>query len=129
MVDDRPALQRGVIPSVPAHSLKLALDARLTSRGNAGLSSTIVSSQYFRGDESNQLEPLAGHAVLNASTSYRLLAALEVFVKVENVLDTDYETFGVLGDATPVSPAWSDPRFVSPGAPLGAWAGLSLRLD
>jgi hypothetical protein len=50
-----------------------------------------------------------------------------VFVLANNLFDTRYSTFGVLGDATEVlGPTYDSPRFLGPGAPRAAWAGLDL---
>jgi hypothetical protein len=45
---------------------------------------------------------------------------------VNNLFDANYATFGVLGDATPVLPATTDPRFIGPGAPRAAWVGVDV---
>ncbi len=63
--------------------------------------------------------------VLDARSSYRPVDFLELFVKIENLLDTEYDTFGLLGDPSAVL-ATADPRFAGPGAPFGLWAGLTL---
>ena len=49
-----------------------------------------------------------------------------MFAIVSNVFDAHYATFGVLGDATPVFPTYTDPRFVGPGAPRAAWIGVDV---
>ncbi|MDX1385097.1 MAG: hypothetical protein R3190_15700, partial [Thermoanaerobaculia bacterium] len=60
-------------------------------------------------------------ATLNRRVALRLA--------VENLLDRDYETFGVLGDATGVlGDDFDDPRFTSPGAPLSVSAGIDVAL-
>jgi hypothetical protein len=51
--------------------------------------------------------------------SYRINAWAEVFGMIDNVFDADYETFGTLGDPSNVFPEFTDPRFFSPGAPIG----------
>ena len=68
-----------------------------------------------------------GYGILNAHSSYQLLDELQLFIKVQNLLDTDYETFGLLGNPSEVLEGTSDPRFLGPGAPLGVWGGLELR--
>jgi hypothetical protein len=48
-------------------------------------------------------------------------------VRIDNVFNSSYETFGTLGDPARVPGAGaSDHRFLSPGAPRGAWVGADL---
>jgi outer membrane receptor protein involved in Fe transport len=61
---------------------------------------------------------------MDLATSYRLLQPLEVSLRLTNVFDTHYETFGVLGDASGVFPEITDPRFATPAAPRAVWVGL-----
>jgi iron complex outermembrane receptor protein len=61
--------------------LTLAMDARW------------VSSQYLRGDDANRQPPLPGYWVANGVRD-RPLARLQTFVRINNVLDNRYETFG-----------------------------------
>ena len=51
-----------------------------------------------------------------------------VFFKLNNLFDTDYETFGLLGDPQEVIPSFSNPRFLTPGAPIGGWIGLRIKI-
>ena len=49
---------------------------------------------------------------------------------MDNLLDTNYETFGVLAEIEielDEAPGAADPRFVSPGAPRSAFAGVRFR--
>jgi iron complex outermembrane receptor protein len=86
------------------------------------------STRYLRGDESNQISPLAGYAVANLRASYRINGHVAVFARVENVFDRRYYSFGVLGNATAIYPAFTDPRFLSPGPPRGAWIAITADL-
>ena len=69
---------------------------------------------------------MPGFVVLGARASYRLFDQLELFARAENLLDQEYETFGVLADPSAVLQGEHDPRFLSPGAPLGVWLGVAL---
>jgi hypothetical protein len=45
---------------------------------------------------------------------------------VTNLFDTEYSTFGLLGEADQVlGDEFDDPRFLGPGAPRAAWVGLT----
>jgi hypothetical protein len=87
------------------------------------------SSAWYRGDEANLMSPVPGYFVLGADISYRLFSFMTVYAKARNVLNTRYETFGVLGDPKTVFPGMTDPRFLSPGAPFGIWAGMDVSLE
>jgi hypothetical protein len=44
---------------------------------------------------------------------------------MDNVLDQEYETFGLFGEADEVlGDAFEDSRFFSPAAPRAAWLGV-----
>ena len=87
----------------------------------------LFRSRPYRGDEANLINGVDGYAIASAFTSYQLLEPLKLFVKAENLFDSEYETFGLLADPGEVLDDASDPRFQGPGAPLGVWAGLELR--
>ncbi|HMI92222.1 MAG TPA: TonB-dependent receptor, partial [Polyangiales bacterium] len=115
------------LPGLPAHSAKAGVTVTPLAQWSLGLSVIAQSSRPFRGDEANQRAEVDGYAVLNAQTSYQLFDSLQLFIKVQNLLDTDYETFGLLGNPSEVLEGTSDPRFLGPGAPLGVWGGIELR--
>jgi outer membrane receptor protein involved in Fe transport len=116
------------IPGIPLHSAKVGVRYDVTKNWDIALESIIGSSQYLRGDEANLLDPVSGYAIFNLYSSYRLGENVEAFVRVNNLFDTNYETFGTLGDPSEVLPGLTNPRFLSPGAPIGAWAGLRVKL-
>jgi len=117
------------LPNTPMHFLRLGASVQPTRRLALGASMSMSSSLAYRGDEANWLAPVPGYAVLGVDTSYRVTRWLSVFVQAENVLDTKYARFGVLGDASNVVQDGSDPRFVSPGDPFGMWAGIEAYLE
>lgn len=53
---------------------------------------------------------------------------VSVFGRIENVFDTEYEAFGLLGEPDEVLSDLNDPRFLGPGAPIGGWVGVKLAL-
>ena len=115
------------IPSVPAHIGKAVVTWFSGARFSLGLDAITNSGQYHRGDEANLLPQVPGYLLMNLRAAYRLARPLSLFAIVSNLFDAHYATFGVLGDATPVlGPAYSDPRFVGPGAPRAAWVGLDV---
>jgi outer membrane receptor protein involved in Fe transport len=116
------------LPGMPANSLKLGFTLIPLPGLRIGPQARYASSQYFRGDEANLLDPLGGYFVLDAHASYRVLPWLMLFVDAENLLDARYQTFGILGQASEVLPYAKDPRFVGIGAPLGVWGGVEVDL-
>ncbi|MFB3083979.1 MAG: TonB-dependent receptor, partial [Gammaproteobacteria bacterium] len=84
--------------------------------------------QFLRGDEANLLQPIDGYVVVNLRGEWVFYQDASVFFKVNNLFDTDYETFGLLGDPQEVIPSFSNPRFLTPGAPIGGWIGLRIKI-
>jgi iron complex outermembrane receptor protein len=132
---DNPAASDGLItvipgdrlPSLPRHRVKLGADYKATPSWTMGVSATIASGQYLRGDESNQNPQIAGYAVVDLHSSYRVADNVEVFALVQNLFDTHYETFGTFFDPTQIPfLGLTDPRTLSPAPPLGAFGGIRI---
>ncbi len=127
-------VRRGdALPGIPRNRLKLGVDYQLTHALTLGGDAQAVDSQRYRGDESNQLAPLSGYAVLDLHFGYRLSSRVRLFGRIDNALNARYATFGVLGDPTgigapgvPTSGAAVDDRFQSPASPLAAFGGLEV---
>ncbi|MET0279944.1 MAG: TonB-dependent receptor [Steroidobacteraceae bacterium] len=139
------------IPLVPRHIFKTFVDWRITSRITANADLQAVSSSYARGNENNEHQPdgvyylgsgsSGGYAVVNMGLEFRPLAALSMFLQVNNVLDRRYHTAAQLGStgfdaagnfvARPFAGPIVDGErplpgstFVAPGAPRAWWAGV-----
>lgn len=122
------------LPGIPKHRLKLGVDYEIRRDWQAGVSLAWLSEQVYRGDESNQLAPLVGYAVVNLHSTFNLTRRLSLFVMVDNAFNARYATFGVLGDPTgigapgvPADGVGVNPRFQSPAAPISAHGGVKLR--
>jgi iron complex outermembrane receptor protein len=118
------------IPGLPQNILKLGADYYFTDRLSLGLDAMHNSSQYLRGDEANCLDKVDGFTLLNLRASFTLGDRLEVFARVTNVLDENYENFGLIGeDPTEVLPTLTDarPYFLGVGAPRAGWLGMRLQ--
>ena len=117
------------LTGIPRNSIKAGFMVHFTPRFSVGLDSQIASSQYLRGDEANGLAPIKGHGVLNMKARYKLAKSVQLSLDIRNVLDIDYETFGIV--AAPEVPVdgiegyEDDNRFVGPGAPLSVFVRLS----
>jgi len=125
------------LPGIPAHRLKAGGDVHVTGDWLIGADAVYESSQYFRGDESNQMGPLGGFTVVNLHSRYELTDTVELFVNVVNALDAKYASFGVLGDPTGIGAPGIPPnavtngpgvnnRFESPGPPISAFGGVRI---
>lgn len=134
---DNPAAVEGVVhvrpgdrmPTIPLHRFKVGFDAGITKAWRIGADLVAASNQVFRGDEGNDTKPLPGYAVVNLKTSYDLTSNFQIYGIVENVFDARYATFGTFYDTGPLSAArgFSDPRTITPAAPVGVSAGGRIR--
>ena len=117
------------LPSVPRHRFKAGVDYALTQHWRVGADLVAASSQFFRGDEGNDARPLAGYWVVNLKTAYDVSKMLQVYGVVENAFDRRYATSGAFYDTGPLHDArgLSDPRTITPAAPLAAYGGVKLR--
>lgn len=118
------------IPGIPAHQFKFSSDYELPWDLRMGLEVIYNSGQYLRGDESNQLAKIDGYALVNWRASYRVDARFELFARVTNLLNQDYENFGLLGEQLgELLPGLANQSavFLGAGAPRGGWVGLRMR--
>ena len=88
------------------------------------------SGQYLRGDEANLLNQTGLYAVVNVRAEYRFNEHVSAFATVQNLFDTDYNTFGLLADPTEVEQfaAFTNHRFYGPAPPRGGWIGVRASL-
>lgn len=132
------------IPGVPEHSLKAGLGYTLANGLRIGANWVARSGVYLRGDESNQLARTNDYNVVNLTFDWEF-GALTLFGRIENLLDEDYETFGILGECEleeedepcegevailnhglPEDVHHTN-RFLSPGAPRSFYVGVRYR--
>jgi outer membrane receptor protein involved in Fe transport len=124
------------IPGIPTQLLKLRATWSPLPSLDIGAVLIAANGQYARGDENNldksgPVPGYAGYAVVNLDLRYRLSPGWELFASVNNVFDTRYQNFGILGvnffrgPGNAYAPALAQPeQFRAPGAPLGAWVGV-----
>jgi outer membrane receptor protein involved in Fe transport len=121
------------IPGVPDHQLKLGGEYAFGERFSVGADVLYNSGQHVRGDESAQLEETDPYALVNLRAQYRLNEHVVLLAAVNNLLDAEYETFGLIGEEpsevdVPAFSEFENPRFLGPGAPRAAYLGISLSL-
>ena len=112
-------------PLVPQHRINVGVAYRPWPWLTLGLAARYVSSQFLRGDEANTQPKLPSYSVLDANVIGRW-RGFEGFVRINNVLNNTYETFGTFAPnarqpGTPVE------RFLSPAPPVNVLAGLRYR--
>ena len=132
------------IPGLPEHTLKLGADYLLFERLNVGFGVAYTSKKELRGNEGNYrgeageeseswLDPVGGYAVVNLRASYQVTDNIQVFGRVTNLFDEDYESFGLLGEepdevAVEEFEDYESPRFVGPGAPRAGFVGIKVSM-
>ena len=156
------------MPGVPLHNLNATLSYDITSKWRVGLTAVAHSSAYVRGNENNEHEKgvtqyitaangdvlarqptsnpgsVAGYAVFNFRTSYKLNSEWTASLMINNLFDREYFTAGRLG-RNPFSPSiqgaigpdgynhnsndWLSTNFIAPGAPRGIWFSLGYEFD
>lgn len=155
--DDEIRVESGdTIPGVPEHQFKFGLDYRATERFTIGVDVSAFSEQYARGNENNEhkkgtfTDPISAetrtfegdgevdaYAVVNLTARYRIAKNWELFARVDNLLDTEYDTTAILAE-NPFDSAgqfqtdpddWARETFFAPGAPRAAWVGVRFSID
>ncbi len=117
------------IPGLPEHIFKFNLDMDVLPPLTISLNGIYNSNRFFRGDEANLNNPLPGFWVFNLRGEYRFNRYVQLFVRVDNLFDKRYKTFGLFGQADEVlGDEFDDARFVGPGAPRGIWGGIRLQI-
>ena len=126
------------LPGIARHSLKLRLDLEATSAWSVGANVVASSSVYARGDENNRDShgSVAGYAVMNLDTRWRVGPQLQLFARIDNLFDRRAASLGVLGQNVFNGPGQSyDPArpqaeiFRGSIAPRGAWAGVQYQFE
>ncbi|WP_375277517.1 TonB-dependent receptor [Alteromonas australica] len=109
------------IPGQPKHHIKFYLDYALTNQASLGAEIISASSQYYRGDEANENDTLDSYVVTNVYVDYQFNHTFSAQLRINNLFDTEYETFGTYGEADEVlEDIYSDvesPLFVGPAHP------------
>jgi iron complex outermembrane receptor protein len=125
------------LPGIPDHRLKLGADYKIIPAWTVGAALNLVSSFYYVGDESNQLAPIPGYTTVNLHSTYKPVPHFDVFASINNLFNRKYATWGILSDPTGIGAPGIPPngvtngpgvdnRFLSPAAPLEAFAGIRI---
>ena len=115
------------LPLLPRHDAKVDVEVPL-GKVRLGLAALYESDRYYQGDEANLLHPIPGFYRVDLDLSRPLGRRVTAFLEVRNLLDAEYATFGILGDAGNVLGGdVDDARFLSPASPRSFLLGLSFR--
>lgn len=139
------------IPGIPRHQLRLNINHRITDEWSVGANVIALTGSFARGNDNNQHQAgtnSAGdtflgagktdsYAVLNLTTRYRVAPQWEVFARLNNVFDNQFNTAAILAE-NPFNAAgifqtnsdlWAHATFYGPGAPRAAWIGVRYFID
>ncbi|MTI62320.1 TonB-dependent receptor [Methylophaga sp.] len=117
------------LPGIPEHNIKIGADYAFTQKLSLGFTASYHSSQYYRGDEANVDKKIAHYKVVNLHGRYKVTDNLQFFAKVDNLFDSEYNTFGLYGEPDEAPGVdFEDPRFVGASSPRAGWIGFKLTL-
>lgn len=127
------------LPGIPLNRFKVGGDYALEPSLRIGAALSVIGSQYYFGDESNQNAPLPGYWVVDLHSSYQLTPHVQLFASLDNVFNAHYATYGVYSDPTGIGAPGVPPngvangpgvdnRFQNPAAPFAVFAGVRATL-
>jgi outer membrane receptor protein involved in Fe transport len=120
------------LPNIPANLFKATVGYEPFPGWTIAIAAHVAGGMYLRGDESNLNPKTGSYAVFDLSSNFRLLENIDLFVSINNLFNTKYETFGTFSPTSDVpiaeAPGASDPRSLSPAAPFAAFGGIRVRL-
>ena len=120
------------IPGIPQDQFKLIVQYQVLDSLNIGLDIISNGGQFIRGDESNQLDEVDGYTVVTLRARYSINNKLEIFAKVDNLFDAEFETFGLLGEEpgeldVPLIAGMTIPVFLGAAPPRAGFIGIRYR--
>ncbi len=133
-----------IIPGMPEHKINSRITFGVSSDLNLSVGMHSASGVFLRGDESNQLKKTSPYVVFNLESHYKPRKNTTFFSRIENIFNSQYETMGVLGEASssevsvPISELGDtgsgdnaigalDPNFLSPGQPISFFIGANIK--
>ncbi len=126
------------LPGIPKHRFKAGIDYWITPKWKLGGDLIAVSDQIFFQDDSNLNKPLGGYWRVDLHTSYDITERIQIFGLVNNLFDQHYGVFGTffnreLGNqGASADPQLGDefftnPRTITPAAPVAAYGGVKVK--
>lgn len=113
------------IPMTPSHRMNAGLRYHFNKWLSLSLDLSYVGDQFLRGDEANTQAKLDDYVILNAGLDLHW-RRVTGFVKINNLTDNRYETFGTFAPNAKVA---GEPieRFLNPAPPINVLVGMSYR--
>jgi len=129
---------------MPLHKINAKATYGFNDKFNISFGALGATGVFLRGDESNQLNKTSPYMIFNLESKYQPTKNISVFARFDNLLDSKYETMGVLGEASssevnvPITELGDtgsgdnavgalDPNFLSPGQPFSFFIGTSIK--
>ena len=113
------------IPGIPEQNLKVGADWAILPKWSVGGTLIYASDQFLRGDDSNELDTVDDYAIVNLRTRFNPWEHVEVWARIDNLFDSDYETGGTRNFNAFADPI-AEERFLAPGGPRAGWVGVKL---
>ena len=121
------------IPGVSPHLGRIGVGYQPNQRLSLFVDTEYNSQQFYRGDENNaEGRQVPGYFLLNASAEYAMQLNPSgrvnsvLFVEGRNLLDTNYETGGIIAE-NEVEGTGGSGTFVTPGQPFTVFGGIHIR--
>jgi len=114
------------IPMIPRNRFKIGGDYEFSSKAHAGFDVLFTGPQRYAGDASNQQPLLPAYFTVSLNGGYKITDQVEIFGRIDNLLDRRYYVYGTFFDTTQLFQAFNNPQSVSPAQPLSVYGGLRL---
>ncbi len=131
------------IAGLPKHTVRIGADWRAQPKLVVGGTVLATSSLVSQGNEDGLIgdgekvnASVKGYALMNLHANYEASKGLDYFVRLNNVFDTRFETYGLMAlnmfdqygnqASSPATPPTVS-RFVAPGAPRNFMVGVRYR--
>lgn len=130
--EDETIVQSGdQLALIPNHVFKGKVSYRFHPSFGLTWKQLYNSKQFVRGDESNQLTPISGYWRHDASLTYYFKNQCQIWGKVRNLTNAQYQTFGLLGEADEAGELLGEDLenniFAGPAAPRYFELGVGLK--
>ncbi len=117
------------IPGIPMHQVKLGAEYSITPQWKVGADVAAFSSQFLRGDDSNQNPELPAYAVVGLHTSWQATKNIQVFARVTNLFNRKAGAFGAFFDPAATNnagKAYTNPVMQTPLQPFSIYGGAKV---
>lgn len=117
------------MPGLPDNNLKLGVASQATEWLRVGADYRYASGVYLRGDEANVDTKTDSWRVVDVYARLDMGKQFYIEARIDNLLDEQYETFGLYGEADEVLTDIQDEsgRFLGPAMPRMWWLTAGVR--